>query len=154
MKRKLFLLSAALITMCFVLSAQTVTPIKYKTIYGKIIDYGVQATMTTTDSALHTIATLSTADNEAGVVEVTVVGYNDSLGIAVTGTQIVRYTKLNDTITVGSPSNVLAKATDGGLGTATWAIASNTNDVYVTVKGKLTYNIQWRVIFRKVYQTE
>ncbi|MFT3680704.1 MAG: hypothetical protein QM791_23790 [Ferruginibacter sp.] len=106
-------------------------------------EYRHQATLTTTDSAYQTIDLLEVASNEAGIIEVQVLGYNDSLSIAVTGKQIVRYKKVAGTLTVGTASNILAKETDTGLSTATWDISTSSNNIIIRVKGRLNYTVKW-----------
>lgn len=106
------------------------------------------STAKTTDSTLTYIDTITVANNEAGILEVQVTGYNDSLSIAVTGKKIVRYKKVAGTLTLGSITDVLATEVDSNLqntplGGATWTIVAASNQIYVRIKGKVPYNIYW-----------
>lgn len=110
-----------------------------------------QSTAKTTDSTLTYIDTITVASNESGILEVQVIGYNDSLSIAVTGKKIVRYKKVAGTLTLGSITDVLATEVDTGLqntsvGGATWTIVAASNQIYVRIKGKVPYNIDWECL--------
>ncbi|HRH60144.1 MAG TPA: hypothetical protein PL045_06210, partial [Chitinophagaceae bacterium] len=91
MKKLLFLAVAAVLS--FTAICQTNQSINLKNSNGNVFRYGKQAILTTTDSTNHTIATLSLNANEAGVVEVQVVAFDSTHGLAVTGSKIVRYVK-------------------------------------------------------------
>lgn len=151
---KNFLLLLSLFIMTLTVNAQTQTSLKLMTSNHKLFDYGNSATMTTTDSTVNTIATVSISDDEAGVLEVQAVGFNDSLGAAVTGSKIVRYVKTGGTLTLGTPTAALASATDSGLGTATWSISTSSDDIIITVKGKLGLTVNWKVNVRRMYATD
>lgn len=149
--KKLFGFLLLMVT-CLATQAQTVNPLKLPTASYKLFDYGFSATMTTTDSAVNTIQTIEVGEDEAGVIEVQCVAFNDSLGLAVTGSKILRYVKTGGTLTLGSATNVLTSVTDAGLGTATWAVSAADDNIILTVKGKLNYTVNWRVVTRRIYQ--
>jgi len=142
MKRLKILLAC---TIAFAMMAPTVS--QAQTSKWISTEFRKQSTLTTTDSAYNTIATIPIAANEAGILDVQVTGYNDSLSIAVTGRQVVRYKKVAGTLTLGTPSNILAKETDTGLQYtnigSTWDISTSSDNIIIRVKGKLTYKIKW-----------
>lgn len=107
-----------------------------------------ESTKHTTDSTFYYIDTITVAANESGILEVQVIGYNDSLSIAITGKKIVRYKKVAGTLTLGTATDVLATEVDTGLqnspsGGAAWTIVAASNQIYVRIKGKNTYNVYW-----------
>ncbi len=149
--KKTFLILSLLFSVAL-LQAQTQKNLKLTTANHKLFDYGQTATLTTTDSAVNVIDSIIIADDEAGIIEVQTVGFNDSLGLAVTGSKIMRYVKTAGTLTLGSATNTLASSTDAGLGTATWSVAASDDNIIVTVKGKLNYEVLWRANTRKIFQ--
>jgi hypothetical protein len=112
-----------------------------------------ESTATTTDSTLTYIDTITVANNESGILEVQMIGYNDSLSIAVTGKKIVRYKKVGGTLTLGSITDILATEVDtdlqNGSGGSTWTIVAASNEIYVRIKGKVPYNIYWECLRTK-----
>lgn len=146
-KIKYFLLAFTLL-----LSAVTATSqnLYLKSQSGILINYGRQAVLTTTDSALNIIDTVAITDNTAGMLEVQVVGY-DSVGSGVTGKQIYRYKKVAGTLTLSAATQIMAIVTDTGLGTSTYTVTATASDnVQVKVKGKLTFTVLWRSFVRQM----
>jgi hypothetical protein len=143
MKLLKFLFSLIIILSISVASAQS-KKVDLKNLSDlSVFRYGQQAVLKTTDSANHYIDSVVLAANEAGIATVEVVGFDSTNAVAVTGSQVVRYSKVAGTLTLGSPSNILAKVTDTGLGTATFSINAVNNNIYILVKGKLTYTVKW-----------
>lgn len=145
---KLFFLCS--LAFAFMTTAVTAQKIQLRTTTGNLFTYGDQARITTTDSAFHSITTVSLSNNTAGIIEVSVSGV-DSAGNAVTGSQIVRYSKKSGTLTLGTPGDLLAKVTDGSLGTSTWNISTTDNNIIVQVKGKLNTTVRWRCLIKHVF---
>lgn len=112
--------------------------------------------LTTTDSAYNYIDSVIVASNESGILEVQVLGFNDSLALKVLGKQIVSYSKVGGTLTLGTPTSILTKTTDSGLQYtnigSTWDIVAVSNNIYIRVKGKLTYSIRWESIKVRQYK--
>jgi hypothetical protein len=151
MKRILFLFTAVMFLLSA--SAQTRKSLYLKASDNTLFNYGRNAVMTTTDSSNHAIDSILIASGEAGMVEVQVVGYNDSLTKSVTGSYIARYNKTSGgTLTLGTPTAVSAVVTDTELGTATWSIVSSGNNIVVRIKGKLTYTVVWIANIRRIYR--
>jgi hypothetical protein len=119
---------------------------------NSLFNYGRTAVKTTTDSTLTTLSTVTVGDDEAGVIEVMLVGFNDSTSTAVTGAKIVRYVKDAGTLTLGTPTSSLATVTDATLGTATWSVTTSSNNIIVQVKGKAGFTIRWQCTVRRVYR--
>jgi hypothetical protein len=105
--------------------------------------------LTTTDSAYNTIKTVYIGANEVGILKISVVGINDSLTAAVTGSKTVRYKKVDGTLTLGTPTSSLDTETDTSLGTATWDVTTSGSSIIVRVKGKLTYTVRWEAHVQK-----
>jgi hypothetical protein len=138
---KKFLLLSMLALVCGIYSfGQTIT---FKTVNPTGSTYD---SYTTTDSTIAAKKTITVSDSTVGILEVTVIGFSDSLAVGVTGSQIVRFKKVNGTLTLGTPEDLLAKATDTGLGTATWDISTSSNNIVVRLKGKLNVSVKWKII--------
>jgi len=150
MKRFLLLslMTTMLITACF--GQRKLVLLKKSN--NTTFDYGREAIVTTTDSTLTYLDSIPIASNEAGIIEVQLIGFNDSTKTAVTGTKILRYVKTGGTITLGSATDVLATVTDATLGTATWTVTAVANDIVVRVKGKAGFTIRWQSKTRKIYR--
>ncbi len=106
-------------------------------------------TIKTTDSAYHYVDSVVISANEAGIIEVSVIGFSYDTAYSVTGVQTVRYNKHRDTLTMGTPTDVLAKETDTVLGSATFDLISSGNKIYVRIKGKLNYTMRWLSIVKR-----
>jgi len=146
---KFIKLFSMLLFMTIALNAQK---IQMRTTTGELYTYGSQRTLTTTDSAYHTIDSIAMASNTAGMVEVSVTGLATASGNSVTGSQIARFNKRTGSLTLGSPVDLLAIVTDGALGTATWDIAvSASNNLLVRIKGHLATSIRWRSLIKHIY---
>jgi hypothetical protein len=147
---KFFLLSLVMLVSVGAFSQQSNLFLKRNN--NKLMNYGYTASATTTDSTLTSLATITIGSDEAGLVEVQLVGFNDSLAKAVTGSYIARYVKSGGTLTLGSPTAVSATVTDASLGTATWSITTSSNNIIVQVKGKApAYTIRWFANIRRIY---
>ena len=160
--KALKILTIAFLTMLIGMTAVAQKPVATKTYYKStdnrnyyfhtnkwyVANEQKQGLKTTTDSAFYYIDTISVADNESGILEVQLLGYNDSLSIAITGKKIVRYKKVAGTLTLGTATDVLATEVDTGLqntslGGAAWTITSANNQIYIRIKGKTPYKILW-----------
>ena len=110
---------------------------------GGLISSGRTSSVATTDATVTTIDTLTLGANSAGVIQYTVKGVAAD-GNAITGSAIVRYSKVAGTLTLGTPSDILAVAADTSLSGGTIAVAALSNNIIVTVKGKASVNISWQ----------
>lgn len=146
MKRILFFLSLFILIASFA-TAQSAQQ-QIKTTSGKTVGWGRMKSYATTDSALNIMDTVAITNNTAGVIEVTVTGV-DSIGLGVTGKQIYRYSKTAGTLTLSAATQTLAIVTDTGLGTATYTFtATASNNLKLTVKGKLNRTVTWRSLIK------
>lgn len=132
--------------------------LNFKSTSGKLFQYGQQATARTTDSTLTYLDTLVIASNEAGIIELQIIGYDSVNSVAITGSQIVRYKKVAGTLTLGTATDVLATEVDTGLqtagvGGAAFTIISQNNNVVIRVKGKDGKFIHWIGTTRKLFRT-
>jgi hypothetical protein len=101
-------------------------------------------TVSTTDSTLTYIDSVTTlGTNDAGVLEVSVIGMAYDTAYSVTGKVGIRYNKRRGTLTLGSVVNILTPVTDAALGTATFTVVAANDKIYVRVKGKAATNIRW-----------
>lgn len=148
---KLFLIATSCLMICMAGMSQKKN-IFFKRSDNLLFNYGATATATTTDSALTTLATITIGANEVGVIQVTVVGLNDSLGKGLTGSYYARYSKVAGTLTLGSPAAASATVTDAALGTATFSITTSSNNIIVQLKGKAPgYTIRWFGDIKRTY---
>lgn len=97
----------------------------------------------TTDGSTITLGTVQSSDNEAGLLKVSVVGFEKAGGGTVTGVKVLRYKKVAGTLTLGTASDDLAIETDTALSGATFAITSVSNVITITVTGKASKAINW-----------
>lgn len=145
--KRFTVLTAFLFLMAAAVTAQSKQQ-QLKTVTGKTVGWGRMATYATTDSALNIMDTVAITNNTAGLIEVTVVGV-DSIGLAVTGKQIYRYSKSAGTLTLSAATQTMAIVTDTGLGTATYTFtATASNNLKLTVKGKLARTVTWRSLIK------
>lgn len=135
-----------LISFSLVASAQ-VSPVFFKTTTNKIYPFTYEGVYRTTDSTTyHTVGTLSVPANEVGILEIEVVGIDTtSTGGFVVGKQVVNYSKLAGTLTLATPTNILAKTTSVSLITSTWDVTTSSNNIVFRVKGTLNRTVLWSV---------
>lgn len=122
---------------------------------GKYVEYGREASITTTDSVLTTLDIIPITANEAGIITVTLVGYNGDAPAAITGIKEVRYKKVAGTLTLGTVNDIVTGVTDTELsGSTTWSIVASSNNIYIKVKGKLPLasGVKWRARTELVYR--
>lgn len=146
MKLFKFFIATLLLIATQITSAQ-VSPVFFRTTTNTLYNYSYEGTYRTTDSTtFHTVGTYAVATNEAGVLEVEVVGLDttSSAGFC-TGTKIVTYSKKAGTLTLGTPSDVLATTTSANMTTSSWQIAASSNNIVVQVRGTLNREILWTV---------
>lgn len=105
----------------------------------------IKKKITTTDATVTTVLTINADTSDAGVIEAHVVGLDAADGLAVTGAKIIRYVKASGTLTLGTPSNVLAVVADTGIDTATFAFAAVSNQIALRLTGVAAKTINWSV---------
>lgn len=116
-----------------------------RTQQGKVIPAGSWQRDTTTDATPKITDTLIVGNNSAGLIEVSAVGVT-SAGEAVTAKLIYRYAKASGTLTIASAANISAVAADTALSGATVAAAATAdNNIKVTITGKASKTIRWRL---------
>lgn len=146
---KLFL-SVLLLSISIFSSAQSRQKIAINTTAYKVFNFGRSATVTTTGATTINIDSIPIAAKESGIIEVSVVGFNDSTSTAVTGVRLLRYVKAAGTLTLGTAATPLAAVVDTELTGATFTTAASANNIVVTVTGKSGYTIKWKAVTRKV----
>lgn len=140
MKKLKFFFALALSACVMFASAQIQT---VRTEQGKLINVGSFKKVITTDSTITTIDNIAVIDNTAGLVTVSVCG-SDSLGNGYTSKIIYRYHKSAGTLTLAAGTNISAASVDAGLGTSVSTFTVVSNNLVLTVKGKLAGSA-WRV---------
>jgi hypothetical protein len=148
---KIFLVMAITLGVFAMNSEAQTRKLYLKSYDGSLMNYGTISTKTTTDSTLRALDSIVVNSGEGGLVEVQVVGFNDSLSKSVTGSYIARYNKVAGTLTLGTPTAVSTKVTDTELGTATFSLTASGNNIIVQIKGKDTYSIRWTSVVRRLY---
>jgi hypothetical protein len=145
MKSLKFVLVALLLVVASMAYSQTVAPVFFKTIDNKNYNFSYEGSLRTTDSTTyHTIGTLGIGANEVGVIEVEVVGIDTTTTAGFcTGKQIVTYSKKAGTLTLGTPTNILAATTSASMTTSAFQITTASNNIIVQVKGTLNREILW-----------
>lgn len=153
MKKFLFLIVSAI---SLAASAQTVSPVFFKTTANKIYQYSYEGSLRTTDStSYHTIGTINVASNEVGNLTVEVVGIDTtSTGGFCTGSKTVTYSKKAGTLTLGTPANILATTTSLSMTTSTWDITASSNNIIIRVRGTLSREILWVVRVRQIKKSK
>lgn len=146
---KLFkILSIALVLALSVVSSHSqIKKIDVRSTTGGLMQYGHEALKTTTDSVVTALDSIVVAANEAGIIQVTLVGYNGDAPAGITGIKYVRYKKVAGTLTLGTVTDIAATVIDTELsGSTTWTIVASGNNIIVRVKGKipLTSGIKWK----------
>lgn len=117
--------------------------------YNRNNDERIGSRVTTTDSTLTYVDSANILDNEAGFLEVSVIGYAKDTAYAVTGKIAARYNKRRGTLTLGSITEQVPITTDAALGTSTFTIVAADNRIYIRVKGKAATNITWTSIVKR-----
>lgn len=143
--KKLFKISLLAFTLAICFSSVTAQTTRFT---NRNFDERTAQRLVTTDSTLTYIDSLVLGTNEAGIVQVTIIGYAKDTAYAVTGVIHARFNKRRGTLTLGTITEsepitrdaVLANTTVGG---ATFTIVSVNNNIYVRVKGKAAYSITW-----------
>ena len=135
-----------LVSMSLFAQAQ-INPVFVRTTKNTLYNYSWEGSYRTTDSTtFHTVGTLSIPANEVGILEVEVVGIDTtSTGGFVVGKQIVNYSKLAGTLTLATPTNVLAKTTSVSCITSTWDVTASSNNIIIRVRGTINREILWNV---------
>jgi hypothetical protein len=144
MKKFILLL---LLSASFIAAQSQINPVFVKTEKNTLYNVSWEGNYRTADSTtFHTVGTIPVATNEVGVIEVEVVGIDTtSTGGFVVGKQVVNYSKASGTLTLATPTNILAKTTSVSCITSTWDITTSSNNLIVRVRGTLNREILWTV---------
>jgi hypothetical protein len=106
-------------------------------------DERVANRITTADATPVYIDSLVLRTNEAGIIQVTIIGYAKDTAYAVTGVKQARFNKRRGTLTLGTVTDLLTTTTDTDISGATFSIISSGNKIYVQVTGKAATSITW-----------
>lgn len=151
---KFFLLASLLIAGTFISKvtvAQTKKLVLQNTPAGTF-NYGYSTdNVITTNGSAKNADTVTLGADEAGILRVTVVGFNKDSAAAVTGVKIYRYVKSGGTLTLSSATNDLSVTTDTKLGSSTFAVAGVANNAVVQVTGTSGVTIRWKIIIHRTF---
>ena len=106
-------------------------------------DEQISHVLKTVDSNYHYIDSTVINTNEAGIVEVAVVGLDTANVYAITGVIKVRYVSSSGTITLGSIISDVPIVADGGFSPGTFNFYVVGSKIYVRVKGELNTAVHW-----------
>lgn len=151
---KFFLLASLLIAGTFISKvtvAQTKKLVLQNTPSGTLNFGYITDNITTTNGSAKNADTVTLGSDEAGVLRVTVVGFNKDSAAAVTGVKLYRYVKSGGTLTLSSATNDLAVSTDAKLGSSTFAVASVANNAVVQVTGTASVTIHWKILIQRTF---
>ena len=140
-----FLVCLALVAIATSFSASAQVTTRFT---NRNFDERVANRLVTTDSTLTYIDSLVLGTNEAGIVEVTIIGFAKDTAYSVTGKIQARFNKRRGTCTLGTITEVEPITRDAvlantALGGATFTLVVVNNNIYVRVKGRATYEITW-----------
>lgn len=100
---------------------------------------------TTTTNATPTALTYTITDETSGILEISIIGKETGGTGAITAKKIVRYRKDGGTLTLGTPTTLLADEIDAAIAAATYNITTSANNVSVSVTGIASTTINWRI---------
>lgn len=109
------------------------------------------AETTTANATPTTLQTIKIPDETAGIFEFAIVGKEAATAGRMTGKKIVAYDKNSGTLTLGTPSVILADQATGTISAATWSITTSADNIIIQVTGVAGTNINWKVSFKNLY---
>lgn len=96
-----------------------------------------------TNATPATIQTITIADETAGYIEVFLVGKETGTAGKITGKKGVGYRKDGGTLTLDSPTDIVATSATGTMATATWTVTTSSNNIIVQITGIAATNAEW-----------
>lgn len=127
----------------YVASLQAQTYIE-RNITGKIKRY-----LTTPSNTATKIDSITVSSNEAGIIQIQVIGLS-SMGVnGITGTLQYSYSKASGTLTLGTSRIVDSVRVDSGISGATFAATASNNNIKISVTGKSGVPVRWTVITKQ-----
>lgn len=142
--KKLLKFLPVLLIMAFMATTVTAQTTRFT---NRNFDERIAQRLVTTDSTLTYIDSLVLGTNEAGIVQVTVIGFAKDTAYSVTGVIQARFNKRRGTCTLGTITEIEPITTDAVLANAgtgsTFTLVVVNNNIYVRVKGKAAYDITW-----------
>ena len=145
---KSFLFAGILFCMANAVTAQVTTRFT-----NRNFDERIAQRLVTTDSTLTYTDSLVLGTNEAGIVQVTVIGFAKDTAYSVTGVIQFRFNKRRGICTIGTITAVEPITVDAvlqnGTGGATFTAVVVNENIYIRVKGKAGYDITWTTFVKQ-----
>jgi hypothetical protein len=139
--KKLFKFLPVLLALSFistVVTAQVTTRFT-----NRNFDERIAQKVITTNATVTNVDSIVLGTNEAGVIELTVIGFAKDTAHSVSGKIAVRFNKRRGTCTLGTIASVLPIVADAPLTGATFTVSVVNNNLYVTVTGIASTSITW-----------
>jgi hypothetical protein len=105
--------------------------------------------VTTPSNTQTKVDSITLANNEAGIIQVKVVGMSSSGSDPITGTLQYSYTKASGTLALGTSRIVDTVRVDSDISGATFAASASNDNIKITVTGKSGVPIRWTVITKQ-----
>jgi hypothetical protein len=103
----------------------------------------------TTNNAYTNIDSVTIANNEIGILQVTMIGYAKDTAYGVTGIKQCRYNKRGGTLTMGTVTDLLTTVVDADLDGATFDLNSSNGKIYIRVKGLTDIPFTWTCLVKR-----
>jgi hypothetical protein len=114
-----------------------------------------KASVTTTDATVTTLATISFSGSlttSNGILEVSLVGTQQTSGVGITGKKYVRFHVESGTVTFGTLVGVAADEVDAALSGSTWTIDQSSGAIRIRVTGLASNTIIWTAAYKVLQQ--
>ena len=101
------------------------------------------ATLQTSDSTLTTILIIAPADQSAGIIEVSCIGFDGTNSVA--GIKRAAYKKTSDVVALSTVHDVMAVE---AVSTETFSITASDSDIVIQVTGLAGTDYEWIVVYK------
>jgi len=105
--------------------------------------------VTTPSNTETKVDSIQIGTNEAGIIQVKVIGLSSAGADPITGTLQYSYTKAAGTLSLGTSRIVDTVRVDSDISGATFAASASNNNIKITVTGKSAVPIRWTVITKQ-----
>ena len=105
--------------------------------------------VTTTNATATTIDTIGVATNEAGWLEMKMLGYYEDSTSSFVGTKLIKYYKVGGTLTITSTIDSTASINTPLSGSDYWVTKNSYNNLVTKVSGKASKTVYWKLITKQ-----
>ncbi len=105
--------------------------------------------ITTPSNAETKIDSVAVGTNEAGIIQVKVIGLSSTGADPITGTLQFSYAKVAGVLTLGTSRIVDSVRVGSSISGATFGATASNNNIKITVTGKSAVPIRWTVITKQ-----